>query len=434
MKFYLKLSFLFLSINLFAQEEDAGRTAIIETKYQTELSKLSKNKQIQAAFQSIMGQNKQNIDELIMLTEIPAPPFKEDKRAARFMQLLKDAGVDSVWIDKVGNVMALRKGKDSKRTVVLDAHLDTVFPEGTDVKVKFKGDTLYAPGIGDDTRGLVMVASVLRAMNAAKIQTQADILFVGSVGEEGLGDLRGVKQLFSAESPRIDSWISVDGGDIGRISNMGLGSYRYRVTFKGPGGHSWGAFGLANPQHALGSAIHYFSKAADKFTKFGARTSFNVGRIGGGTSVNSIAFESWMEVDMRSEFPENLNKVDSIFKASVYQALEEHNAMKRKGPSLTVDIVKIGDRPSGELADNVPLIQKALAAVTVIGVTPRVGRGSTNSNMPISKGVPAVTIGRGGKSGNAHALNEWYLDFEGHKAVQAALLTLVAEAGLILLD
>jgi tripeptide aminopeptidase len=431
MKWYLKLSFLFLSINLFAQEEDAGRTAIIGPKYQNELNELSKNKQIQVAFQSIVAQNKQNIDELIMLTEIPAPPFKEDKRAARFMQLLKDAGVDSIWIDKVGNVIALRKGKDSKRTVVLDAHTDTVFPEGTDVKVKFKGDTLCAPGIGDDTRGLVMVASILRAMNAAKIQTQADILFVGTVGEEGLGDLRGVKQMFSPESPRVDSWISIDGGDIGRISNMGLGSYRYRVTFKGPGGHSWGAFGLANPQHALGSAIHYFTKAADKFTKFGARTSFNVGRIGGGTSVNSIAFESWMEVDMRSEFPENLNKVDSIFKASIYQALEEHNGMKRKGPNLTVDIVKIGDRPSGELADDVPLIQKALAAVTVFGVTPRVGRGSTNSNMPISKGIPAVTIGRGGKSGNAHALNEWYLDFEGYKSIQAALLTLVSEAGLV---
>lgn len=431
MKFYLQLCILFLSINLLAQEEDAGRTAIIESKYQTELNELSKNKQIQVAFQSIVAQNKQNIEELIMLTEIPAPPFKEDKRAVRFAQLLKDAGVDSIWIDKVGNVIALRKGKDGNRTVVLDAHLDTVFPEGTDVTVKFKGDTLYAPGIGDDTRGLVMVASVLRAMNAAKIETQANVLFIGSVGEEGLGDLRGVKQLFLPESPRIDSWISIDGGDIGRISNMGLGSYRYRVTFKGPGGHSWGAFGLANPQHALGSAIHYFSKAADKFTKFGARTSFNVGRIGGGTSVNSIAFESWMEVDMRSEFPENLNKVDSIFKASIYQALEEHNAMKRKGPSLTVDIVKIGDRPSGELADNVPLIQKALAAVTVFGVTPRVGRGSTNANTPISKGVPAVTIGRGGKSGNAHSLNEWYLDFEGYKAIQAALLTLVAETGLI---
>ena len=210
---------------------------------------------------------------------------------------------------------------------------------------------------------------------------------------------------------------------------MGLGSYRYRITFKGPGGHSWGAFGLANPQHALGSAIHYFSKAADKYTRTGARTSYNVGRIGGGTSVNSIAFESWMEVDMRSEIPENLDQVDAILKASVQQALQEHNAMKRMGPALTVDIKKIGDRPSGELPDNLPLIQRAMAATAYFGVSPTVGRGSTNSNIPISKGIPAVTLGRGGKAGNAHALNEWFYDEQSYKAIQLALLTLVGEAG-----
>jgi tripeptide aminopeptidase len=271
----------------------------------------------------------------------------------------------------------------------------------------------------------------LRALEAANIDTQSDVIFVGSVGEEGLGDLRGVKQLFSNESRRIDAWISIDGGSIGTLGTMGLGSYRYRVMFKGPGGHSWGAFGLANPQHALGSAIHYFSKAADKFTRTGARTSYNVGRIGGGTSVNSIAFESWMEVDMRSEIPENLNLVDSLLKASVQQALNEHNAMKRTGPNLTVDVVKIGDRPSGELAQEIPLIQRTMAVATYFGETPKTGRGSTNSNIPISKGIPAVTIGRGGKGGNAHALNEWWFDDEGHKAIQFALLTLIAEAGMV---
>jgi len=335
-----------------------------------------------------------------------------------------------VWIDKEGNVIALRKGKTRKATVALDAHLDTVFPKGTDVKVKIKGDTLFAPGIADDTRGLVMIASVLRAMEEAKIETQSDILFTGSVGEEGLGDLRGVKHLFGSESPRIDSWISVDGGDIGRVSTMGLGSYRYRVTFKGPGGHSWGAFGLANPQHALGSAIHYFSIAANEFTKTGIRTSYNVGRIGGGTSVNSIAFESWMEIDMRSESPERLNEIDAIMKASVQRALEEHNAMKRSGPSLTVDINKIGERPSGELPSTLPLIQRSMAAAEYFGEVPHLTRGSTNSNIPISKGIPAVTLGRGGKGGNAHALGEWWYDDNGDKAIQLVLLTLVSEAGM----
>lgn len=431
--FVLFISTLLLSIDAVAQEEDAGTSGKVEPQYIKEIEQLSKNKQIQVAFQSILAQNKRNREELIMLTEIAAPPFMEDKRAARFAAMLKEAGADSVWIDKVGNVIALRKGKIGKSRVAFDAHLDTVFPKETDVKVKIKGDTLFAPGIGDDTRGLVMVVSVLRALEEAKIETQSDVLFIGSVGEEGLGDLRGVKHLFSNQSLRLDSWISIDGGDIGRVNMMGLGSYRYRITFKGPGGHSWGAFGLANPQHALGSAIHYFTKSADKFTRTGARTSYNVGRIGGGTSVNSIAFESWMEVDMRSEIPSNLNQVDSILKASVQQALQEHNTMKRIGPALTVDVVKIGDRPSGELPENIPLIQRSMAAATYFGVSPKVSRGSTNSNIPISKGIPAVTIGRGGKAGNAHALNEWwYDDKESYKAIQLALLTLIAEAGISL--
>ena len=290
---------------------------------------------------------------------------------------------------------------------------------------------MYAPGIGDDTRGLAIVLSVFRALEQAKIETQSDVLFIGSVGEEGLGDLRGVKHLFSNESRKIDSWISIDGADIGRIYSMGLGSNRYRITFKGPGGHSWGQFGLANPQHALGSAIHYFSKAADKFTSSGARTSYNVGRIGGGTSVNSIAFESWMEVDMRSELPENLNQIESLLKSCVQQAMKEHNAMKRMGPALTVEFKKIGDRPSGELPETLPIIQRAMAAATSFGIQPFLSRGSTNSNTPIAMGIPAVTLGRGGKGGNAHSLNEWWYDEEGYKAIQLALLTLVAEAGII---
>lgn len=428
--FGIFVSFTLLFTITYAQEDEAGKSGKVEASYLKETEKLAKNKQIQAAFQSIFAQNKRNREELIMLTEIPAPPFMETKRGERFAAMLKEAGIDSVWTDKVGNVIGLRKGKKRNRTVAFDAHLDTVFPLETDVKVKVKGDTLFAPGIGDNTQGVVMIASVLRALEEAKIETDADVLFIGSVGEEGLGDLRGVKHLFTDQSPRIDSWIAIDGGGIDHIRTMGLGSYRYRVTFKGPGGHSWGAFGLANPQHALGSAIHYFSKAADKFTRTGARTSYNVGRIGGGTSVNSIAFESWMEIDMRSEIPENLNLVDSLLKASVQQALQEHNAMKRMGPALTVEVKKIGDRPSGELPESVPVIQRAMASIAYFGFSPKLGRGSTNSNTPIAKGIPAVTLGRGGKGGNAHALNEWWYDDEGYKAIQVALLTLVSEAGL----
>jgi tripeptide aminopeptidase len=424
--------FLFLLVfvvNVYSQEDEPGLKVPIDAQYTKEIEKLAKNKKIQTAFQSIVSQNKQNREELILLTEIEAPPFMETNRANRFAIMLKEAGADSVWIDQEGNVIALRKGKNAKATVALDAHLDTVFPKGTDVKVKIKGDTLFAPGVGDDTRGLIMVVSVLRAMEVAQLETQSNILFIGSVGEEGLGDLRGVKYLFSKNGPSIDSWISIDGGDLGRVSTMGLGSYRYRVTFKGPGGHSWGAFGLANPQHALGSAIHYFSLAADEFTKTGVKTSYNVGRIGGGTSVNSIAFESWMEIDMRSESPERLNQIDAILKTAIQKALDEHNAMKRSGPALTVDVKKIGERPSGELSNNLPLIQRSIAAASYFGEVPEINRGSTNSNIPISKGIPSVTIGRGGKGGNAHSLAEWWYDHDGYKAIQLALLTLVSEAG-----
>jgi tripeptide aminopeptidase len=414
----------------FSQEDETGTPGKIAPEYTRQIDQLAESKKIQVAFQSIIAQNKRNREDLIMLTEIAAPPFMESKRAQRFKEMLKQAGADSVWIDKEGNVIALRKGKNTGRTVAIDAHLDTVFPETTDVKVRVKGDTLFAPGIGDDTRGLIMVASILRSLEESKIETEADVLFIGSVGEEGLGDLRGVKYLFSSQGPRIDSWISIDGGDIGRVNTKGLGSYRYRITYKGPGGHSWGAFGLANPQHALGSAIHYFSKTADEFTKTGVRTSYNVGRIGGGTSVNSIAFESWMEIDMRSESPERLNQIDAILKTSVQKALDEHNAMKRRGPSLTVDVLKIGERPSGEQIETLPLIQRSMAAAHYFGETPQITRGSTNSNIPISNGIPAVTIGRGGKGGDAHALTEWWYDQDGYKAIQLALLTLVSEAGL----
>ncbi len=307
--------------------------------------------------------------------------------------------------------------------------MDTVFPEGTDVQVKMKDDTLFAPGIADDTRSLAMIICMIRALEYSDIRTESDLLFVGSVGEEGLGDLRGVKHLFSHNEPKIDSWISIDGGAIGRVNNQALGSYRYRVAFKGPGGHSWGAFGLVNPHHALGTAIQHFTSWADKFTRYGARTSYNIGRIGGGTSVNSVPFESWMEVDMRSVSPQRLDSIDMILKSSVQKALKEHNTMKRLGKDLEVVIEKIGDRPSGEASPELPLVQRAMACTAYFGKRPELTRGSTNSNIPLSMGIPAVTIGRGGVGANAHSLDEWWIDKDGYKSIQLAFLLMLSEAG-----
>lgn len=400
-----------------------------QTSYDAAIRRIAERQEVQAAFAVIDRLEPQTHADLITLTEIPAPPFKEEARARRYAEKLRAAGADSVWIDEEGNVIALRRGRAGRRRVALSAHLDTVFPEGTDVTVKIRGDTLYAPGIGDDTRGLVVVLTVLRALNQARIPTEADVLFIGTVGEEGLGDLRGVKHLFSDRGPGIDAFMSVDGGGADRIVNAGIGSLRYRVTFRGPGGHSWGAFGIANPHHALGRAIQYFVEAADPYTRQEPRTSYNVGVIGGGTSVNAIPFESSMEVDMRSVSPERLAGVDALFHGAVRRALEEQNALRRSGPALTVDVDLVGDRPSGSLDPFIPLVQRAQAAVRYFGLSPSLGTGSTDSNIPISRGLPAITIGRGGVGGGAHSPGEWWLNQDGTRAIKNALLILLAEAG-----
>ncbi|MGB1831349.1 MAG: M20/M25/M40 family metallo-hydrolase [Flavobacteriaceae bacterium] len=402
----------------------------IEKKYTQTTKKFLKKSKIKAAFERIALLDATTLKRHIELTEIEAPPFKEARRAKVFADYFKTLGMDSVWIDTEGNVLGLLQGSEGNRTVALDAHLDTVFPEGTEVKVRIENDTLYAPGIGDDTRGLSMLLTLLETIKTEQIQPKDDLLFVGSVGEEGLGDLRGVKHLFRSGGPRIDAWIAIDGGAIGRVNNKGLGSYRYRITFSGPGGHSWGAFGLANPHHALGQAITNFVQTADAYTSKGPKTSYNVGVISGGTSINSIPFESVMEIDIRSVDPARLEVMESLLEDAVNQALLDQNQRKRRGPELTVKIDKIGNRPSGELSDQLPLVQRTLAATQAFGVTPYLTRGSTNSNIPIAKGIPAVTIGRGGDGGNAHSLDEWWTNKEGHKAIQLALLILLMEAGM----
>lgn len=402
----------------------------IQKEYTKEIAKLEKNKKVQSAYKIIDEIDSQTIKDMITLTEVIAPPFKETERANLFKKMIEEAGADNVWIDKVGNVLALRKGKSSKKTIGLDAHLDVVFPEGTDVTVKKVGDTLKAPGIGDDTRGLSMVIAVLKAMNQANIETQHDILFVGSVGEEGLGDLRGMKYIFNESDLKIDSWIAIDGGEIGRVLNAALGSKRYKVVLKGKGGHSWGAFGLANPHHALGKVIDEFSTAAADYTSSGPKTSFNIGVIGGGTSVNSIPFESWMEVDMRSVSAKRLDEIEVVFKNSVTKAVADYNATDIKD-KITIELQKIGDRPSGELSSDLPLIQRAMAATKTFGVEPRLSIGSTNASIPIAMNIPAICIGRGGKGGDAHSLNEWFINDDGAEAIKLAMLITLAEAGVV---
>jgi len=399
-------------------------------RYVEEARALAANPAVADALRMAEELNDWALERLVELTEIPAPPFMEEARGRRFAELLGELGADSVWTDEEGNVIGLRRGRAGERTIGFGGHLDTVFPEGTDVSVRQAGDTLFAPGVGDDTRGLVVVLSVLRALEESGVETDDDVIFVGVVGEEGLGDLRGMKHLYREGGDAPDVWIDVDGGGLDRLVTMGLGSVRYRVTFEGPGGHSWGAFGTANPMHAMSRAVRHFQDVADTLTRRGPRTSYNVGRIGGGTSVNAVPFESWMEVDMRSESPESLARIERAFVAAMDRALEEENGLRREGPPLTVDNDKIGDRPSGELDPSTPLIQRAIATTTLFGAEPELARSSTDSNIPIALGLPAVTIGRGGVGGNGHAPDEYWVNRGAHLAVQRALLLVVAEAGL----
>ena len=422
---YIIYLILFSSSFSFSQENE------IEKKYFNEIKAILKNKKVKKSYEYIIQQEPFTYENLIKLTEIEAPPFKEQNRAIEFKHMIEEIGIDSVWIDLEGNVVGLLRGQEGTRTVGLDAHLDTVFPEGTDVKVRIKNDTLYAPGIADDSRGLSMLLTILKTIRNNDIPLRDNLLFIGSVGEEGLGDLRGVKYLFRNGASKIDSWISIDGGSIGRVNNKGLGSYRYRVTFIGPGGHSWGSFGLVNPHHALGKAIQLFVNSADNYTSKGSKTSYNIGIIKGGTSINSIPFESIMEVDIRSLDPSRLDEMEEILQNSVKEALDDQNNRKRMGDNLTYVIDKIGNRPSGELSPSLPLVQRAMAVTKHFGVTPRLTRGSTNSNIPISLGIPSVTIGRGGKGGNVHSLAEWWYNDRGYRSIQLSLLLVLMEAGFL---
>ena len=414
------------SVNLAAQLDYT-----IHKEYQTSIQELLSSDDMKSAFEYIISLEDETEQNHIRLTEVEAPPFMESERGKVFMDMLQATGITDVRIDAVGNVIGRLAGTEGERTVALDAHLDTVFPKGTDVKVKIKNDTLFAPGIGDDTRGLAMLLTIAKTIQDEEIKFRDDVLIIASVGEEGLGDLRGVKHLFGPDGPDIDSWISIDGGDVGRVNNKGLGSYRYRVTFSGPGGHSWGAFGLVNPHHALGDAINRFVERADDYTATGPRTSYNIGVISGGTSVNSIPYESKMEIDTRSIDPSRLDTLKGLLETSVQEALDAQNERRRIGKELTVAIDMIGNRPSGELSSDLPLIQRALAATAALGKRPQLTRGSTNSNVPISLGIPAVTIGRGGIGAYGHSLDEWWLNKEGYKAIHLAFLLLATEAGLV---
>jgi len=349
------------------------------------------------------------VDDIVALTEIPAPPFKEAERAAAYRNLLEQAGLEQVEIDAEGNVLGLYRGTGPAGgpVVVLAAHLDTVFPAGTPVKVKRDGTRLSAPGIGDDTRSLAVIAAYARAMRANKVRPATDILFVGNVGEEGPGDLRGVRHLFTkgAYRDRIRTFISMDGTDAARVVTGAVGSKRYRVTYTGPGGHSYGAFGLVNPMVAMSQTAVDLYRIAVPTTP---RTTYAASVVGGGTSVNSIPNETFMEFDMRSEDPAALATLEQQFKRVVQASVDGENAARstREG-KVAATLKMIGDRPAGRTAETADIVRIASGMIRAGGLTPQLNYSSTDSNIPMSMGIPAITIGSGGSGGRAHSLDEW---------------------------
>ena len=418
--YYLGIFILFFVINASAQPASVQHV-LSDPKFQ-------------AARDFVEKDHERFVREIIQITEIEAPPFKESKRAAAFMEMLRQSGLSNVEMDAEGNVIAVHKGIGTGPVIAIAAHLDTVFPEGTNVRVRREGTKLYAPGVGDDSRALAVLLEIIRAIRAAKIETAGDILFIGDVGEEGPGDLRGMKYLFQKGpyKDRIKMFISLDPfGSGSDITVSGIGSKRFQVMFKGPGGHSFGSFGLVNPAYALGNAIVKLSKMQVPQTP---RTTYNAGVIGGGTSVNSIPFESWMEVDIRSEAREELKKAVDTFTKLMHEAAEEENRTRSTVQGkIEVDVNLIGDRPFGHTSQNAPIVQTVAAVIRAFGMSPAYGSSSTDANIPMSLGIPAITLESGGTGSRNHTLDEW-IDVEktsSVRGIQVAMGVLLSLAGIL---
>ncbi|MCA1592165.1 MAG: M20/M25/M40 family metallo-hydrolase [Acidobacteria bacterium] len=369
-------------------------------------------------------------EEHAAICAIPSPPFGERVRAEYLAEKFRALGLKEAGIDGEGNCVALRRGRSERPLLVVSAHLDTVFPEGTDFNVRRDGARMRAPGIADDGCGLAALVALARALEEFGVETEGSVLFVGTVGEEGEGDLRGARHLLTTGewAGKVDAFLSLDGPGVERITNMALGSRRYRVRFSGTGGHSWGDFGAANPVHALGRAVA-------RLTTYPApqrpRTTFNVGRIEGGAGVNVIAREASLDVDLRSESAEELRRLDAFFRRAAREAADDENAARRANcPPLEIEVKLIGDRPSGETPPDSPLVRLACEATRAVGSRPRLDCSSTDSNIAISLGLPAVTIGAGGTSGHSHTLDEWYDPRGRDLGLKRALLVVLGLVGL----
>jgi len=367
-------------------------------------------------------------DEQARLTEIPAPSFEEEKRAAAVKVLLAAEGL-VVHTDKIGNVIGELHGSNDKECILLTAHLDTVFPAGTDVKVKREGERMLAPGISDNGTGLAALVAMARALHAAKIKPQRTILFAANVGEEGEGNLRGMRALIDAYRAKIRAVIVLDGSGTDHVTTKALASRRLEVVITGPGGHSWSDFGMVNPINAL---VRGSVRFINTRVPVSPRTTFNLGQVEGGTSVNSIPHDATLKVDLRSESEEELGRLETALRECIAAGVKDEmeNARDRTRGKLEWKVNAIGSRPGGDLPADSALLASLRAADDFLGNQSRVERSSTDANIPLSMGIDAISIGAGGNGGGAHSLQEWYESAGREMGLQRVLLTLLGVAGL----
>lgn len=399
----------------------------------TSTSALLGDSRVKAALAKVKDEDARTLREQIEISQIPAPPYKEAARAQDYVSRLRALGLDRATLDAEGNVIALRKGAGKNApTLVLSAHLDTVFPEGTDVTVTEKNGRYSGRGLSDDSRGLSVVLTVLRALQDSGIRTTGDVMFVGTVGEEGLGNLRGVKALFR-DHPEIDGFISVDGIDSvaehasrSKVVYQATGSRRWSVTFIGPGGHSSENFGNPSAIHAMGRAI---ARIGDIKPPTNPKTTFTVGIVSGGSAINAIAAEAQMQIDLRSNGSTELAAIEKQVFALLDDAVAEENA-RWGSQGIRTERKLLGDRPAAAGGTNTPLVSAAVAAYTALKLpAPELISASTDSNVPLGLGIPAITVSGGGRGDKAHSPDEWYEPVNAWLGPQTVLLTVLSSVG-----
>jgi tripeptide aminopeptidase len=378
------------------------------------------------------------VAEQLRLVAIPAPTFQEEARGAFVEKRFRDLGLADVHRDDVGNVLGrLPSGAQvaqEEGAALITAHLDTVFPADCQIEPRRVGDRIYAPGITDNSRGLAAMLATARVMTEIGLLTARPVWFVATVGEEGAGDLYGVKHLLrpAGRFTRSAAFLSLDGSGLRRVVHRALGSRRLRVEIRGPGGHSWSDFGTANPIIAAGSAI---AALRDIALPTQPPTSLTVARMGGGTTINAIPDLAWFEIDMRSEGGVELERLERQARNAIEEAVKVENDRRRQGTAeISRAITIIGDRPSGMVALDEPLLLAAMEATRLVGEEPQLVASSTDSNVAISLGIPAITIGAGGDSGGIHTADEWYEDRDGENGLERALLLTIAAAGGVTAD